>query len=111
MFDNYAAEGDEFFYDEDRRHEYEDDFIMDDESGLTWGEVQTALRSLYEEKGHSGPYTLDEFYDAVLSAFFDPAIAGLIEKGLMEPVMQRNGEMGYKLTELGIAAAEEAKND
>ena len=107
MFEDNIGEGEEYFYDPECAKDYEPDFIMDDESGLTWAEVQTALKSLAEAKGHNGPFTFDEFYDSVCSVFLDPHLKSLMSKGLMEIVMERDGTIGYKLTQDGLKVAEE----
>lgn len=92
----------EYFYDPSLEDKFPRDEVIDPSCGMTWGNCCDALRQLYEEKGHSGPYTLDEFYNAILDVMITPELKALIEKGLVEAVMMRDGKMGYQLTELGM---------
>lgn len=105
MLEDFTNEDDEYYYDEALETLYERDFIMDDDSGITYGNVIDALRLLYTTKGHAGPYTFDEFYDAVIEMTVGENLKALINKGLIETVMLRDGEMGYKLTPDGQLAA------
>ncbi len=110
MFDA-QNEDDLYYYDPENEGQFEPDFIMDDEIGLTWADVCMGLRNLNEEKGHSGPYTADEFFDAVSNAYVKVGIEGLMEKGLLDSCMNREGEMGYMLSELGKEATKEMMNE
>jgi hypothetical protein len=92
----------EYFYNPEVEGDYDREFVLDDDSGITWGNACDALRLLYEQHGHSGPFSVDEFFDAILDVIITPELKSLVDKGLSEPVMQRDGEMGWKLTEVGL---------
>lgn len=116
MLSDYMNEDDEYYYNPEIFDDYERGFVMDDDSGITWGDVCDALTNLYQEKGHSGPFNFEEFYQALVDVMIDPALKGLIEKGLLHSYMSRDGEIMYTLTELGqqaasIMMAEESDND
>ncbi len=83
------------------------DMQIDAESGTTWGEVCDALTFLHEEHNSDGPFTLEQFNEALIDCICSNAISGLMEKGLVEQVMRLDGEMGFKLTEKGKAQGEQ----
>ena len=95
-----------YFYVPEVFDDYPRDMLMDEDSGdLTWGDVCDALTILHDEHGHSGPFDNEQFYNACVQAVVDPSVKSLVDKGFLEAVLQRNGEMGYQLTELGREAA------
>lgn len=110
MIEDFTSEDDEYFWDESLIGMYPDDLIMDDDSGLTYRNVLDALRYCFDEKGHSGPYTFEEFYQALLEVTVGRDIDHLVELGLIEKVMSRDGEMLLKLAP-GVAEAIEAQEN
>lgn len=105
MLSDYTNEDDEYYYNPDIFDNHDRSLIMDDDSGITWGDVCDALTNLYNEHGHSGPFSLTQFHDALVHVVVDPALKSLIDKGLVYAYLGRDGKMMYALTELGQEVA------
>jgi len=94
-----------YFWNEEALKQVKPNDPVDPENEVYGRHIVTAMNYLKETLFHSGPYSEDEFLDAVRIAVAEEALNNLLAMGLI----QQNGDT-YSLTELGQKEVESMKD-